>query len=1118
MQSPLTLTFRCLCLLYYLIGIGTHKPDCFAVPSQDGEWKKGPSLYLGPNEEDVAIYHIPENEVYVDYREQPGAVKEGVAKLKVTYVKAGSQDAIKHMVADDRTFKRDGHFSSEIAEVVPLASLSMGYASVTKGKRKFSHESSHQCAAIVLYGKTKPKRGVVRRKTSKLAITIEVCLLDKSKVRHASHSTPTTQRTDSVADISPSPQPTLSPEEVQRAEKIHAEKLNSPTAYTETGDSLLLINKYTVDNQKLIDQVTGRDIIMIVGPAGVGKSLFINYLLGQKLIKQYPEVSGVPKLEKVLDLATSSLPGAPIIGHKKSPQTLQPTIIEDSGTHHIYCEYPGLGLVDERWPALSVATVISMQHMLKCARSVRFVILVNYETLRPQSHRARGLLDLPEIFTQLFGPTDDMERYKESLWVGIVRAPRDQELDHVRAWMGTALRMLEDRLFFYEPQDRGGHCFWNRATCRKKIHSLKATAYDGRLGHALLPQDHLAWLQTLLEDQQRNIRTYLSQYDYQEVATCWRHIRQLRKVEVYSIEHLLDSIQMSVCNHFNYLEALLAKACLDHDLQEAKCHLAHFQTAHDLFTEDLIWLDLPKVEVLHKYYCNAIEKPLQRQRDLAKLHAALQTHSRLANEELKQLQEALEEAREDDKQVEEAALIALDQEIKALEGLSSMQALRLKRELVLKRQFLRSQQDETKDKYAPLLDALRKTEESDNEALQALSVLLHDLKLTPDVLNSLELAHIDEEEQQARRHLAQEEEMRALRHRASIVIQSRFRVKKAYESVRYLRQIRVEESEALRREAERLRSTRRSISPPIRYNLTEEVGLISEVDVGTLLQEQAKRLYSEYRYNLRRYRDNIRYALSLRQMFGTDEWKKYTGFTVNRKRLPWNIQSILDAPCPFWQSKRVEDTHHLLLIPSGINLSRLSDSMKEGNADRLYTEFKLPLLDSAPRNTYWLLMTRNVLPNKRQLPLPSGYRMPSVLEAIMALMTRHRQFDNESFQYTSSDHTSKETETLSDLYNSLSKIVSEETLSSRFDGDVLIQQAKDALCRYTHLSADVDTELLHYINLFMSVTQCKASLEADEANYFVEMLYGGRQFAQGYLIASLTERNDDQHIACRVLS
>jgi hypothetical protein len=152
-------------------------------------------------------------------------------------------------------------------------------------------------------------------------------------------------------------------------------------------------------------------------------------------------------------------------------------------------------------------------------------------------------------------------------------------------------------------------------------------------------------------------------------------------------------------------------------------------------------------------------------------------------------------------------------------------------------------------------------------------------------------------------------------------------------------------------------------------------------------------------------------AVALRAVtFGAQEWEKYFGEVGEAPPLPSDMATILDGRCPFWPGK-VRDTHLLVLIPTTVGgvpftlnlLEELIQHPKNGghkakcNYDK---RVKAAIGKQSPPRSYWLLMTRDVLPNSRnqaydsqeklvaayagRLGLP--YELPHALEAATAIL------------------------------------------------------------------------------------------------------------------------------------
>jgi hypothetical protein len=171
--------------------------------------------------------------------------------------------------------------------------------------------------------------------------------------------------------------------------------------------------------------------------------------------------------------------------------------------------------------------------------------------------------------------------------------------------------------------------------------------------------------------------------------------------------------------------------------------------------------------------------------------------------------------------------------------------------------------------------------------------------------------------------------------------------------------------------------------------------------------------------------------LTALRVLGEVEWKHYFGDVGLVPDLPTDMATILDGPCPFWPDQLVKDTHLLVLIPATVGgvpltLNRLGELVKHPSHGGHRTEYgcyhervKAQIGKESPPRSYWLLMTRDVLPGsgskvyeaqEEMVAAHAGresvpYALPSVLEAATAILMHHaregdRLFGNEPWTYT----------------------------------------------------------------------------------------------------------------------
>jgi len=155
------------------------------------------------------------------------------------------------------------------------------------------------------------------------------------------------------------------------------------------------------------------------------------------------------------------------------------------------------------------------------------------------------------------------------------------------------------------------------------------------------------------------------------------------------------------------------------------------------------------------------------------------------------------------------------------------------------------------------------------------------------------------------------------------------------------------------------------------------------------------------------YRRRIQAFMRTKNFFGAADWRRHD-FEVERLRLPLELGDVLGRPSPFSKGKRVEDTDAedtdvkdtdvLVLVPNEINGNPFTINNFTGHPAIKYRYFDLPVKarfgNTSPDQSYWVLMTKDVIPGSRSLSFNDqqelvhrvpGYEVPDVLSVIAVI-------------------------------------------------------------------------------------------------------------------------------------
>ena len=166
---------------------------------------------------------------------------------------------------------------------------------------------------------------------------------------------------------------------------------------------------------------------------------------------------------------------------------------------------------------------------------------------------------------------------------------------------------------------------------------------------------------------------------------------------------------------------------------------------------------------------------------------------------------------------------------------------------------------------------------------------------------------------------------------------------------------------------------------------------------------------------------------------GKSEWTDYFGDVGEEPPLPDDLDELMHSPCPFWLGNQIKDTHLLVLIPEQVNgkaltLDYLGELIEQpqgsGHGTKYrgdwYAKYVRPSIGSqGSGSSYWVLMTRDVLPGSRwksyadQCKLVEdhaartglAYELPGALEAAVVMLLHYvrsgeRLYSDNPWTYT----------------------------------------------------------------------------------------------------------------------
>lgn len=189
-------------------------------------------------------------------------------------------------------------------------------------------------------------------------------------------------------------------------------------------------------------QEDNKEVVLIIGNTGAGKSTFANYIIGKSMREE--KVKGSLEKGVVCDDPVME------IGHGFISKTTFPHTHYDHHSSLTFCDCPGF--LDTRDALFDISNVYAMTKVSRCAKSIRAIVVVlSYHSLL--TDRARAIADTCRMLETLFGRSN-YSRQLHSVVVLISKAPPSMDIRDIRSFLleGSEASSAEIRHVFSRAQ------------------------------------------------------------------------------------------------------------------------------------------------------------------------------------------------------------------------------------------------------------------------------------------------------------------------------------------------------------------------------------------------------------------------------------------------------------------------------------------------------------------------------------------------------------------------------------------------------------------------------------------------------------------------------------------
>ena len=369
------------------------------------------------------------------------------------------------------------------------------------------------------------------------------------------------------------------------SQEILARKLSDPRKELSAAEGISLITYCAQLGEENAASATGKEVVLVLGNTGVGKSTAVNYLMGceMKLVK--PSELGLEGSKRVVIVnAEGTRPEVMPIGHGSQSHTLMPQIVPDADdSNQAYCDCPGFS--DNRGAEINIANAINTRRVLQQATGVKAVFLVSYYGLHDD--RGAGVMAMEHMCYQMFGGVNNLRRHQDSVLLGITKAPlyegdkpltRSMVQELLTCSEEPITQILASRVFLFDPLDRGRDNpeFWPRARCRAAIAQLssipqrKATT----LFQTVLTDSDQIKLKHIMRAQVSALASSLGCDDYPSAERCWQSLEQLDIIDSAEVAQMLrEYVEMPLIGFVLRRVEAYRESARQHKFDEAECQL-----------------------------------------------------------------------------------------------------------------------------------------------------------------------------------------------------------------------------------------------------------------------------------------------------------------------------------------------------------------------------------------------------------------------------------------------------------------------------------------------------------------------------------------------------------------
>eukprot|EP00929_Paragymnodinium_shiwhaense_P109013 TRINITY_DN75379_c0_g1_i1.p1 TRINITY_DN75379_c0_g1~~TRINITY_DN75379_c0_g1_i1.p1 ORF type:complete len:943 (+),score=139.06 TRINITY_DN75379_c0_g1_i1:95-2923(+) len=330
-------------------------------------------------------------------------------------------------------------------------------------------------------------------------------------------------------------------------EPVVKQKLETPDKALSPEESRKCLVSCIAYGKVQADRASARNVVVVVGNTGAGKSSFINLLHGCTFELDAEDRMVVQPSSSVRELMK--------IGHTNKSETFAPQVDACAfGENYAFADCPGF--LDNRGFEINIANAVNVKQALVAAASAVVIVIINYHSLL--ADRGKGVKDLFHILSDLFGTIDSVRKHAKSLLLAISQAPAvHPETGRVITLDGLKRKLLDPsgldemakdllsaigdaNVITYHLLERGGASWSKRDALVAHIRGLVPITEPNSLFKSAINDADKESLRHLVNELAKELQVMISASDYDRAADVVSDILELKEVEHGFVTTVVD--------------------------------------------------------------------------------------------------------------------------------------------------------------------------------------------------------------------------------------------------------------------------------------------------------------------------------------------------------------------------------------------------------------------------------------------------------------------------------------------------------------------------------------------------------------------------------------------------